>query len=95
MAADAESPNLQLPCSLCPELFAALSVDIHCSREAYHGLQSKCMKPDTVEMDFDKLGEFMQKLYEEKYDRELCEWKLKSMSEWDAALEEVYVKHFE
>ena len=95
MAADAESPNLQLPCSLCPEQFAVLSVDLHCSREAYHGLQSKCMKPDTVEMDFDKLGEFTQKLHEEKYDRELCEWKLKSMSEWDAALEEVYVKHFE
>jgi hypothetical protein len=52
------------------------------------------MKPDTIEMDFDKLGDFMQMLYDDKYDAELCEWKMKSMSEWDAALEEVYVKHF-
>ena len=95
MTADAESPILQLPCSLCPMQFAALSVDVHCSREAFLGLQSKCLKPDAVEMDFDKLGEFTQKLYEEKYDRELCEWKLKSMSEWDAAVEELYAKHFE
>ena len=91
----AESQILQLPCSLCPEQFAMLSVDLHCSRGAYRALQSKCMKPDTVEMDFDKLGEFTHKLYEEKYDKELCGWKLKSMSEWDAALEKVYVKHFE
>lgn len=90
----AEGQNLQFPCSLCPMQFAVLSVDVHCSREAYHALQSKCMKPDTVEMDFDKLGDFMQMLYDDKYDAELCEWKMKSMSEWDAALEEVYVKHF-
>ena len=41
-----------------------------------------------------KLGDFTQMLYDQKYDAELCEWKMKSMSEWDAALEEVYVKHF-
>jgi hypothetical protein len=52
------------------------------------------LKPDRLEIDFDKLGDFTQMLCEEKFDRNLCEWKLKSMSEWDAALEEVYVKHF-
>ena len=90
----AESQILQLPCSLCPMQFAALSVDVHCSREAYHAMQSKRMKPDTVEMDSDKLGDFTQMLYDDKYDAELCEWKMKGMSEWDAALEEVYVKNF-
>ena len=69
----AESQNLQLPCSLCPMQFAALSVDVYCSREAYHGLRSKCLRPDTVEIDFDKRGGLAQKLRDEKYDKELCE----------------------
>jgi hypothetical protein len=94
--AEEKSPGLiQLPCSICPEQFAVLSVDLNCSREAYHALQSKCLKPDRFEMDFDKLGDFMKHLYEDKYDKASCEWKMQNMIEWDAALEEVYVKFFE
>ena len=95
MVEEKSSGLIQLPCSLCPGQFAVLSVDLHCSRAAYQALQSKCLKTDSIEMDFDKLGDFMQHFYAEKYDEALAEWKMKNMSEWDAALEEVYLKFFE
>lgn len=95
MAAAMEQANIEVQCDLNPLQFACLAVDLNCSREAYHALQSNCLKSDTLEMDFDKLAAFMKLFFEEKYCKQTCGWKMEGMQQWDEALQEVYVKHFQ
>lgn len=93
MAGAMQKHWIAVPCDLHPSEFAILAVDANCSAEAYHVLQSKCVKPD-MQFDYAKLVSVMQFFYAEKFDIEANEWKMKNMKQWDEALAEVYDKHF-
>ena len=90
-----EKRSIAVPCGLNPLQITIIAVDVNCSREAYHALQSKCVKPESMEFDFGKLEEFMKFFHDEKIDRETGLWKMKNVREWDEALEEVYAKLFQ
>jgi hypothetical protein len=85
---------IAVPCELHPMQSTIIAIDINCSVAGYHALQSKCMKPDSMEFDYDKLERFMQLFYAEKFCLEALDWKMEGIKQWDEALEEVYNKYF-
>jgi hypothetical protein len=46
------------------------------------------------DLDVEKMKQFMEFFYAEKFCSAIHEWKMKGMKQWDEALEEVYTKHF-
>lgn len=90
--AGAMEKAIALPCELNSVQLTAVSVDINCSNGAYKALQDKCMNGNVL--DFEKMKQFMEFFYAEKFCSTTHEWKMNGMKQWDEALEEVYNTHF-
>lgn len=90
--AGAMEKDIALPCEVNHLQMTAISIDVYSSTAAYKALQNKCMNGE--DLDVEKMKQFMEFFYAEKFCSTTHEWKMKGMKQWDEALEEVYTKHF-
>jgi hypothetical protein len=90
--AGAMEKDIALPCEVNTLQMTAISVDIYSSTAAYKALQDKCM--NGKDLDVEKMKQFMEFFYAEKFCSATHEWKMNGMKQWDEALEEVYNTHF-